>query len=415
MLKILASKYRNSRGFINYFILTYFDKVISFALPLSVLFIIKDRSLYTFVEVVFSYATIAMVISELGFSNYLFFGYKTAKDKEKFLQEAQVNFKFLLLLYCALAILFIFVSNSYGREIVVLFILVSAKTLFSLFLNFYSNIYRLKDNPSGIYLASISINILSFTLLMLAVYFSWPHKIIYFFLPSAILVITVCFKFVLWESHWSNLKAFIPFLKRSLAFSWPIILNVLAMTYINNYAKIYAYAHLSQQETVQVSYIMRIGLIIQMTHGAFSSFFSKSLFMDSARKLNIRIFKRYSLVLILSVTLALLIILATNYFFGGQIQIPFSFSTFLFLFYILLWCYIGYLEIYFGITNANRMILLFSLLSLGLYILLLQISNEIDLFRLSLYMVLSAIMNLGLVIAGLYKLQVIYFKKNTIL
>ena len=76
MLTVLLNKYKNSKGFIGYFILTYVDKIISFALPLSILFIIKDKALYSFVEVAFSYATLLMVVADLGFSSYLFYGYK---------------------------------------------------------------------------------------------------------------------------------------------------------------------------------------------------------------------------------------------------------------------------------------------------------------------------------------------------
>ncbi len=409
--KIIA-KYKNSKEFLNYFFLTYLDKIISFALPLSVLFIIKDKALYAFVEVAFSYATLGMIAIELGLSNYLFYGYKNADDKEKFLLNAQVFFKFALLFYGVFSILLLVFVKYYDPGLLLLFSMVGIRTLFMLYLNFNSNIYRLKDHPSRIYLVSIVVNISSFILLMLAHALTWSHAIAYFFIPSFVLLLLTVIRFLLLELTLFDFKEFLNFLKQSLIFSWPIILNVLAMTYMNNYAKIYAYGNLSEQEMVQISYIMRIGLIIQLTHSAFSSFYSKSLFMDKDHAFNWGIFKRYNLILLVSVFFVFAIILATNWLFQSQIYIPLTLSTIFFLFYIVLWCYIGYLEIYFGILNANRKILYYSVFSSVIYTLLLKLSDGVSVFQLSLFMLITVILNLILVVFGLYKLKVLTLKKT---
>lgn len=412
MLVNLINKYKNSKEFLVYFVLTYLDKVISFALPLSILFLIKDKSLYAFVEVAFSYATIAMIIIELGVSNYLFYGYKQSPDKEKFVLDAQFFFKFLLFCYCILAICILLITNFLNSGVILIFLMVSIRTLFMLYLNFYSTIYRLKDNPSGIYLISILINVVSFVLLMLANVFSWKHAVFYFFIPSLLMLAYTVLRFTVLEFRMVDISKFKQFLINSIRFSWPIILNVLAMNYMNNYAKIYAFGNLMEHEMVQISYIMRIGLIIQLTHSAFSSFYSKSLFMDSSQKFNTKIFKRYNLILLLSMVFVGLIISSTNYFFGYQIRIPITISTLLFLIYIVLWCYIGYLEIYFGIMNANRKILYYSIFSSIVYTLLLKFSTNVSVFQLSLFMVITVFLNLVLVVFGLFRLKVFTFKSG---
>lgn len=412
MLASLISKYKNSKEFLIYFVLTYLDKVISFALPLSILFFIKDRSLYALVEVAFSYATIGMIIIELGVSNYLFYGYKQAPNKEKFVSDAQIFFKFLLLCYFIAAVGTLFVANYLDSGFILIFLMVVIRSLFMLYLSFYSTIYRLKDNPSGIYLVSIFINVLSFVMLMLAHQFAWRHSVLYFFIPSMLMLVYVVIRFSILEFRLIEFNKFKLFLTDSLRFSWPIILNVLAMSYMNNYAKIYAFGHLSEQEMVQISYIMRIGLIIQLTHSAFSSFYSKSLFMDASNTFNTKIFKRYNLILFLSMGLVVFIILATNYLFSNQIHIPLTLSTLLFLIYIILWCYIGYLEIYFGIMNANRKVLYYSIFSSVIYTTLLKFYPEVGVFQLSLFMVITVLFNLLLVIFGLFKLKVLTFKSN---
>jgi hypothetical protein len=244
-------------------------------------------------------------------------------------------------------------------------------------------------------------------LLIIAYFLSWNPLIIYFFLPSALTLIGIAIWYLVTETRFFSFSGFRMFFKNSMIFAWPILLNTLFMSFMNNYAKIYAYGHLSQQEMAQISYILRIGLIVQLTHASFSSFYSKSLFMDLERRFNFGIFKQYNYVLLLSAVLVGLIILFTNYVFYSFIRIPLTLSTGFFVLYILLWCYIGYLEIYFGVMNANRRMLYYSMISSLLYIALLKGFGEVTLLQLSVFMVATALLNLILVIIGLIQLRVI--------
>lgn len=413
MFRSALAKYKSSRNLIHYFLLTYIDKIVSFALPLSVLFVLKDKALYATVEVAFSYAVLFMVVMELGISNYLFYGYKKSENKEQFMHSAGIYFKFLLLIYTLLTPVLFFAIGCYDQSLVVLFILIAARAMFTCFISFSSNIYRLKDNPSGVYAVSLIVNVSSFILLCLANFFSLPHKSVYFVAPSLLLILVISIRFIALELKHFNFSGFFDFITRCLKFSWPVILNVLAMSYINNYIKIYAYGHLSQQETIQISYILRIGLIVQLTHSAFASFYSKSLFMDTSHTFNFRIFKQYNIVLLLSAFFVVIAICITNYFFSSQIRIPLTGATFLIILYILLWCYIGYLEIYFGIMNANRKILIYSIISAIVYTFLLLILKNINLITLSLCMVIPTMLNLILVIFGLKKMRILSFNKKS--
>ncbi|NBW34967.1 MAG: hypothetical protein EBR30_08105 [Cytophagia bacterium] len=405
MMGTLKKLIKDKRSFLIFFLLTYLDKTISFALPLSILFILKDKSLYNIVEVSFSYASIAMVLIELGLSNYLFWGFKQAEDKELFLDKAKIYFKASLFFYCILSLLFFIFFAGHSYDTIVLLSLIAIRTLFTFYVNFHSNIFRLLDKPSKIYQITIVINILSFALLMMGHLFYAKYLVLYFLLPSFILLITNSLQFTL-QLRLFNIIDFVTFLKKALLFSWPIILNTLAMTFINNYAKIYAYGYLSESEMVQISYVMRVGLIVQLTHVAFSSFFSKSLFMDESKQFNTSIFKQYSVVILSSMIFVIFLMQMTNMVFNAYIYIPIDLSTILFLIYIVLWCYIGYLELYFGVMNQNRLILYFSIVSSIVYVVLLNIYGELGLLQLGLFMVLSAVVNILLVIIGLYRLQV---------
>jgi hypothetical protein len=404
-LNAVLKYYRQKKGLIGFFLLTYFDKGLSFALPLSILFILRDKPLYALVEVAFSYATIAVVLAELGLSSYLFWGYKASLDKDEFVIKAQVFFGALVLAYSVLAILVFIGLNFYDPTFRMLFVLIATRTLFVFYTNFYSNIYRLQDRPSRIYLTTTSINLSSFVLLVVAYYFYKGNEIVYFFLPSMILVGTIGIGF-LFKIERFGVRYFFAFQKSALTFSWPIILNVLLMSFINNYVKIYAYGHLSEQDMVQASYALRLGLIIQLSHAAYASYFSKSLFMDPSKKFNFSVFRQYSMVLSFSLCVVVGAILFTNYFLAPRIYIPLNIITALFIGYIIIWCYIGYLELYFGVMNANRSILVYSVVSSIAYISLLELGGELNLFHLALFMVVAALVNLVLVIIGLRRLNI---------
>ncbi len=408
MIKYLIEGYKEKRDLINYFILTYVDKIISFVLPLSILFVIQDKATYNLIEVVISYATIALAVIELGVSNYLFWGYKNSNEKERFVKEAQIFFKFILVAYCLFSFFIAFWIGN--KQILLLFILISLRTLFTFYVNFYSNIFRLTDTPSKIYPVTIFINVSSIVLLMIAFMFSWDNVIVFFFLPSAVLLIMISLRFLIVDLKVFKFQGLFKFINNSMTFAWPIILNTLFMSFMNNYAKIYAYGHLNTQEMTQISYVLRIGLIIQLTHAAFSSFYSKSIFMDLNQKFNVQIFRNYSIVLLFSVFLVLMVILITNFFFNSFIQIPLNTSTIFFVLYILVWCYIGYFELYFGVMNANRQMLYYSILSSALYIFLLRWFSNVAMLQLALFMFVTALFNLVLVIIGLKRLRVFDYR-----
>jgi hypothetical protein len=413
MFRGLLHKARNSKALASYFLLTYADKVISFLLPLVILFWLKDQALYTFIEVAFSYATLVMIGLDLGVSTYLFYGYRNATDKTEFLKTAGIAFHQMLLIYAVLLVGAVCAGKFVSTDHAVLILLIGVRSLFSMYVGFFSNIFRLEDRPSRIYALTIAVNLISLFLLVLASILDLPHKILYFFLPSAAHLIYVCVRRSYVLIGRNNFILLLQFLMNALRFAWPVILNVFAMSFINNYAKIYSYNRMSLDDTTQISYIMRMGLLIQLTHASFSSFFAKSLFMDEKKRLNLRIFGRYNLVLWFSAFLVCAVIFLSNRLLSHFVIIPVNAATFLFILYIVIWCYIGFLELYFGVMNANRRVLYYSIFASLLYVLMLKLFTDITIFKLALAMVLSALLNLGLVIMGLFQLKVINIKRSS--
>ncbi len=405
MSTLLLSYFKEKRRVVFFFLLTYLDKSISFALPLVLLFVVKDNLLYTSVEVAYSYATIIIVVAEIGITNYLFFGYRESNDKERFIEKSELYFKALFVLYTILYSFGIGLLYMFGYENFILILLIGVRTQYLFYVNFYSNIYRLKETPSKIYVITLIVNLTSILLLIFADQFANSYTVVFFLFAFLILIIGASVTF-LKDFHQFKLSEFLDFSNKALKFSWPIILNLLAMNFVNNYAKIYAYQNLSQQEMIEISFILRIGMIIQLTHSAFASYFSKSLFMDKSRKFDWKIFKKYAIIIGLSSALSILIILITDYALNSYILIDFNTRTVFFLLYIVLWCFVGYLELYFGVYNANRMILYFSIISSIVYIALLKSSTEISLNLISIFMLISGLLNLTMVIFGLRRLHV---------
>jgi len=411
MLQYIQEKYRQRKDLLMLFILTYLDKAISFLVPLSVLLILKDKSLYAEIEVILSYATILSVIVDLGFSNYLFYGYRESTDKSEFIRKARIFFAGSTFAYSVLTCLISLYLGLTGSDQFLLVTLVAIRTLFAFFLSFYTGIYRLIDVPWKAYIANTILNVSAFLLVVGSHLMNLGSALLLFFLPCAILIVGVSIKFVVRLKQFV-VREYLDYLSRALKFSWPIMLNMLAMTFVNNYAKIYAYSNLTEQEMIRISYTLRLSLIIFLSHTAFTSYFSKFIYMDPKRQFNYSIFRQYSIVLFLSVFMVAVVGAISNSFFASEVYIPFNFTTLLFLVYTILWCYMGYFELYFGVMNANLRVLVYSLGSSTLYILLIRFSGAVDLDRLAIFMTLTAGINMVLAISGLIRLGVFSKKQE---
>jgi len=410
MLQYIQEKYRQRKGLLLLFVLTYLDRAISFVVPLSVLLILKNKSLYAEIEVILSYATIISVVVDLGFSNYLFYGYREAPDKDEFIRKTRIFFAGSTFVYFILTCIVSMFLGLTGNDQFLLVTFVAIRTLFVFFLSFYSNIYRLIDTPWKAYIANTILNISAFLLVMGSHLFNLGNELPLFFLPCAVLIVGVSIKFLVRLQQFV-VREYWEYLSRALLFSWPIILNVLAMSFINNYAKIYAYGNLTEQEMIRISYTLRLCLIIFLSHTAFTSYFSKFIYMDTNRRFNNSIFRQYTIVLFLSVLMVAIATGISNSLFSDEVYVPFDLTTSLFLLYTILWCYMGYLELYFGVMNANRKVLAYSLTSSALYILLLRFYGRVDLDHLAAFMAITGSLNLSLAVVGLYRLGV--FSKVT--
>lgn len=400
-MRYLTNKLIAHRNLLIFILLNYLDKFIVFSLPLLVLYISKDQQIYNNIEYIFSIAGILISFIDLGIGSYLFYGFKETEDKANYIIKIKQYFGLILIIYEIIALILIplyFIFNGIGILLPFIFI----RALYLLFVNFYSSYYRLKDSPSLIFWLSIPANLLSVLLILILKHLS-DFTLFCFFAPQLLVLCIGTYYFIVRQQK-IKLKELKQFFSKTLIYSWPIIINVSLVAYIGNFGKIYAYNYLNSDEMYQISYTLRISLIIQMAHASIIAFYSKSIYEDKNNKINSEILKKYLFFLFIAVLLFLGFILLLN-----QLEIVkpirLNVANFLIVVYTVLWCLRSYVEMYLGKHNKNRIILLFSIISsifFSGYILIFGINNFL---QLSIIMVITAIFSFILTIYYLNKLQ----------
>lgn len=410
MSALLFQQIRSRRAVIRYFLLTYLDKGLAFLLPLSVLFITDNTVLYATIEAAFSWAMLFLTVMDLGITSYLFYAYRHSTDPGEVLTVAQSAVSTLVIIYfiCGIGMFCALSTSDWSRAM--LSLLVLGRVIFLQYSNVMAGYWRLSDFPARIYKFTLPVYV--FTLLLIALTRNtgsdW-QTVAYITMPVLFAVVAALRRLL---KNPVAVKRILKFLSDALAFSWPVMLNVLAMAFVNNYAKIYAFNNLSQQEAVQVAFVLRIALIIQLTHKAFSSYFSKKLFMSETKQVDLALLARYSLTLVSAVVVAICAVFFCHYFLSSHFTLPVDLSTFFFFAYTVIWCYIGYIELYFNLHNANKMVLAISIIGGLVYLLLISVTRKVTAQDLGLYMVVSGLLNLLMLFGGLSYLRALPFQKR---
>lgn len=394
-LKLLISVHRE---LLKYTFFNYIDKFMVFVLPMVVLFLTKDTKIYNDIEYIFSVANLSVTVLEIG-RLYLFYGYKISGDRTLFLIKTKNYFLFIQLLYSLLGICIYPFISALQSPIGSLYIFILIRSLYILFINFFNSYFRLVGSPSRIFWFSIPVNVISVILIYSCL--KWGLTLEMFFLPQCLISLGSVLLF-LFRFRWEWTVGLISYIKRGLLYAWPSILNVLIVSFVNNYGKIYAYNFLSESEMYNFSYIFRIVMIIQMTHASVLAYYSKEIFTNEKKGLDKSILKLYSLFIGMAVVLSVIFILIFNRFFATK-QVRIDIVFFLILFYVLLWSFNAFFEIYYNKTNNNKFILLFSLIGGGVYLLLLFGLGVKGIKSLSIYMLISVSINFILILQTFFR------------
>lgn len=392
MIHIVRRLYNST--LVRYSFLNYFDKGLNFLLPLSLIFIVDNRAVYNQIELILGYAMIAASFIDFGFRGYLFYGYSNSSNKQLFAKLIEEEFEKYLNLYGIIIVLssiFLFVFNDRYEFLTLVILFVTIRTTYLFITSYLSVKFRLLDIPNRIFYYSIPVSLA--TLLTVYLFYRVFNRtsLSYFFAGQASLIIYLLVKNAI-NSQKFKIHFDVKAIKESFLYSWPILLNSVMSMILVNFSKIYGYDVLTESQMTQLSYTLRIGLVIQLAHVSFAGFFTKELFIEKGRKKILTITFKYLFVLFTSSILSYTIILAINvYSSQDKFQL---FQLFLILFY-LTWSCSAYCELFLNKARLNVYIPIFSLCANIVYFSIL-ISTDTTLVTLSASMLTGSVITLFL-------------------
>ena len=387
---------RSQIGFIKYAILNYLDKALTFAIPLIVLYVFKDKGLYNEIEYIYSIAAVAAVAIELGVSNYFLYAYRQADNRNLLVRNVRGWFLLQLAIYQLLGITLLSVAALCGLDVTFTYIYILVRTLYMFFLSFFIVYFRLIDRPSKIFIYSLSANLITILLLAVARFVLHQIDLAYLFLSQMALLLTA---FIYYMSQRSQISfsGLVSYVKQSLTFAWPILLNVFLFMFISNYGKIYARNFLSQDDMFHISFVQRVSITIWVAHASAVGYLSKRIFIDRQAGVSRSVLGLYSVMVAGCVGLVFLAFFLLKRL-HSAISVDIDAVTILIIAHTVAWCYVSFFEMYVNRINKNKYILLFSLIASAVFGCILLLNMGEPLYTISVGMMGSMVCNLAMVL-----------------
>ena len=157
--------YRNNKKLISFIGLSYFDKLVIYLLPLIVLKLFNDKSVYIEIEYIYSIVVVIVPFLDLGLGGYFFYAYRNNDNSKKVVAEILKVFHILYISMVAIGIGVItfhyFVSSFEDRIIFIV-----SRSIFLLSFTFLTSYYRLTNKPQKALWVTISANAISLVFLL---------------------------------------------------------------------------------------------------------------------------------------------------------------------------------------------------------------------------------------------------------
>ena len=148
--------------------LSYFDKAVIFLLPILVLQLFKDQTVYLSIEYIYSVTIVIIPFLDLGLVGYFFYIYRNKEDKRQIVNEVTKIFHIVYFILFALGLGIICV-HYYVFSIDDNIIYIVSRAIFLSTFAFLSSYYRLKNKPErGLYV-TITANVISLIFLFIYV------------------------------------------------------------------------------------------------------------------------------------------------------------------------------------------------------------------------------------------------------
>jgi O-antigen/teichoic acid export membrane protein len=376
-------------GLFNYTFWNLLDKGLVFLLPLTLVYLFNTKQKYVELEYVISIVTIIATFVDLGINGYMFYHYQNAKNKIKaILQIQKINGIYFIVLYSLTLLIILFDMFIFKLNDYIFFI--AGRSLFVFLSASLTSYFRLKDKPSYALYFTLSVNIITVIVLFVYYFYNIGIGLEVIFIPQ---ILAGFFALILIINSLVYLKKisinFWQYLKRSIMFSWPVMVQVFIMMYLANYGKIHALNQLTENEGFFLGFTTRLCLIIQLTHTSFVGFYSKNILTGrDLLTVEFSLVKRYT-----SLMLLIYVIVVVGLIFAGlymEIAIQHSYLiTFLMASYTIIWCFYSFFEMYYSRINRNIYKLYFSVVNGFIFIFLMDIISASFLMKISIALITS--------------------------
>ncbi len=388
--------------------LSYFDKAVIFLLPILVLQLFKDQTVYLSIEYIYSITIVIIPFLDLGLIGFFFYIHRNRKNKREIINEVTKIFHIIYIVLFTLGIgiicihFFVYSIDDYIVYIV-------SRAIFLSTFAFFSSYYRLKNKPEKGLFVTISANGISLIFLFIYVLLGLEFNLWLIFIGQILFCVLYFLKtsrylILKWSKYYKNLQ-FGSLIKSSLLFSWPTILQVFIMLYIANYGKIHALDNMSLNDGVLLSLVQRFSMIIFLTHSSLLAYFIKELYSaEDILSIKKKTLLKYLYLLMTSVVLVVLIIGAYLIYNIDVYDLKRAFIiSGLIIIYSFLSCFFSYLEMHYGRENKNVIKLYLALFIGVVFMSILQFLKIDFLERITLAMFVSIFLALILSIIVLYK------------
>ena len=385
----------NRKDLIVFIILNYLDKGLAFLLPLIVLYICDDKTIYNKIEYVYSIAGIAIVFFNLSnFGGFYF--YKESKDRKHFLELYQKACSIMLLFMVAVMLAAAFVWNALDKQITLLLCCcVSARLSYLLFINNDSVYYRLIDKAYKILLYSIVINIVSISLVVFFFYIKKDIIAPYFFTGFVIPILLSIRS--LWKRKSISMHEVMLYYKDTFFYAWPIFITTFLGMFVNNFGKIFAFNTMSPDEMYSFSYTLRISLIIQLAHSSIMAYFSKRIFLFGY---SLKLIVGYLLFISSCIFVCFAALICLNQLEVYHINI--TWSTLVLFLYTYVFCATSFFGDFFSRRNLNRLTLYATIIATIVYALMFILNDNRTLGYVAIAMLVYSVVRMIMYLSFLY-------------
>lgn len=362
MIKNKIKLLLNGNGIFAFAMLSLADKLLLFLLPFIFLFLYGSENLFARVEYVLSIVTILLAFSDFGLRSYMFYSYKIAGDKA--ILQIQKAFFNLCVLYMLLAALFFWNST-------LLFVFVWL--LYMQLSSYLTNYWRINDKPSRVYIFTLSSKLLALLLASL-LFFIIPDYGLYGFYSIFALFSII---FLLQMRNYLEVfnKEMLCLCWDAIKYAWPIMLNLLLVSFLGGYAKIYLYSSGAVDEMVEFAIIQKASYVLVLLHIVISGYYNKFLYIGGLREVEKKIMYYFLCLLLLSLIGVLSTLVFIQYWRNG-FSSTLVYCTILLFMYSFFWCCSAFLEMLYGRVKKNIYVLFVNLISSVTFIIVISVYSK---------------------------------------